>query len=75
MGQEAKPWYASKTLWFNLASAALAAVILVEDYLRASFLPVSDGLRPWLIMVLAIANIFLRYATSQPIAGSPAARR
>jgi hypothetical protein len=59
-----KPWYKSKVLWFNAASAALVAV-------EASIHVMQDVLGPsfYLVMVAVIAagNVVLRTMTSQGI--------
>lgn len=57
-----KPWYTSKVVWFNAASAALVAV-------EASLHVMQDILGPsvYLVMVAIVAagNVILRTMTSQ----------
>ena len=53
-----KPWYQSKTLWFNL----LSLVVMVGS---GQFgIPISSGLA---VPLLAAANIGLRLISSQPL--------
>jgi hypothetical protein len=67
-----KPWWQSKTLWFNILSivgVALAAVLQSAGdlHIPASWIAV-------LTVVVAVVNMVLRLVTSQPISGTPAAR-
>lgn len=53
----------SRTMWFNLASFALAALSLTEvtTIIPPRFLPL-------LGMVVALINLYLRTATTRPVA-------
>lgn len=59
----AKPWYASKTILFN-ALAAITTAILSQS---AELTPV---LGPSAIAFVSVGNIILRTLTNQPIAAS-----
>jgi len=61
------PWE-SKTIWVNGLSLVVAILVWVADANNASLLPFS--LEPELVVtLLAIANIVLRFVTTQPITG------
>ena len=66
-----KPWWASRTMWVNLASALLAIGLLATEGLRGGVLPVSPAVLPWALFGLAAVNILLRTVTSQPIGRPP----
>jgi len=57
-----KPWYKSKTVWFNAASSALIAI-------EASIHVMQDVFGPYayltLVAVVAAGNIILRTITSE----------
>ena len=57
-----KPWYASKTLWFNL----LAAAVFVAGYFGYSDFAPDQNL---LALVAAVVNLVLRFVTRQAITG------
>jgi len=59
----AKPWWKSKTIWFNVLSLALAAVPGL-------------GLNPLTITaIMGVGNLALRYLTTQPISILPTAAK
>lgn len=61
--ESSKPFYQSKTLWFNMLT--LVSVLLAAPELQALF--GADALR-YVIAFQAAVNVVLRYAfTSQPI--------
>lgn len=64
-----KPWYQSKTIWFNVVAAALAAAGAATDVLQ----PVlgENGIYVMIAGVLPVANMILRAATSQPLGKPP----
>jgi len=72
-----KPWYQSKTVWAQLITLAVAiASLFVEPLVLTQLgLPpvLADHYRAWLLMVIAVLNVLLRFVTSQPLAGTPAA--
>ena len=55
-----KPWYKSRTLWFNALALALAAAELQLNVLRG-VLP--GGVYAWLAFVLPVGNAALRLIT------------
>ncbi len=62
-----KKWWESKTFWLN----ALALIIVIVQALQQE---------PWFnpeyqVLILAILNAILRFVTSKPIAGTPAAKK
>ena len=60
-----KPWYTSKTIWLNVAVAALAAVEAATGAMQ----PVlgDNGVYAIIAGGLPVANMILRAMTSQPI--------
>lgn len=60
----AKPWWASRTLWFNFACAALGAAEASLGLLQPA-LPVNAY--GALAFLLAVGNAALRVVTSQPV--------
>lgn len=64
-----KPWYASKTIWVNVAVAALAAVEAATGALQ----PVlgDNGVYVMIAGALPVANMILRGMTSQPLGKPP----
>lgn len=56
-----KPWYQSRTLWFNAIALALAAAELQLNVLRG-VLP--GGVYAWLAFVLPVGNAALRLITT-----------
>lgn len=55
-----KPWYASKTVIFNL----LAIIVLVANQLGFSEFKLGAQ---WEVAILAIVNLVLRFVTKGPI--------
>lgn len=72
---------ASKTVWFNVAAAALPALLDVAEKLgvllnaRAETLKLSPGALAWYAVAVAAGNLVLRAYTDAPLAGTPAAAR
>jgi len=61
-----KPWYESKTLWFNaLAIVALVIPNLIEA-LGKTF-PGVELINVWGAFALAVVNIVLRFVTNEPL--------
>lgn len=60
----AKPWWKSKTLWFNAAVAGLAALEananLIQPY-------VPGNVYGWGMMLLTCGNAMLRFGTNQGV--------
>lgn len=61
---EVKPWYRSRTLWFNAIALALAAAEMQLNVLQG-FLP--GGVYAWLAFVLPVGNAALRFITSTAV--------
>lgn len=62
-----KPWYLSKTIWFNLLTFTplmLDAVVTHVGLLRP-FIP--DGVYPVALAVLTIGNVWLRLITTEAL--------
>lgn len=57
---DVKPWYRSRTLWFNAICLALAAAEMQLNVLRG-VLP--GGVYAWLAFVLPVGNAALRLIT------------
>ena len=61
---DTKPWWKSRTIWFNVASAALVAV-------EASLSVLQDALGPYayvvVVGVVAGGNVILRTLTVQGV--------
>lgn len=62
-----KPFYTSKTLWFNLLAVA---VFVAGSFGYADFLPDPD----LLALAAAVLNLGLRFATRQPVSLRPPGR-
>jgi hypothetical protein len=59
-----KPWYRSRTLWFNALCLALAAAEAQVNVLQG-VLP--GGVYAWLAFVLPVGNAVLRMITSTAV--------
>lgn len=66
-----KPWYKSKTFWFNIVSIAIAIATLIADPTLAASPQIVSGA----VGVVTIGNLVLRLLTDTAIEGTPAARR
>lgn len=63
-GATIKPWWKSKTLWFNAIALALAAA---EAHLQLLKGLLPGGLFAWLAFVLPVGNAALRFITASAI--------
>lgn len=63
-----KPWYRSRTLWFNAIVLALAAA---EQQLGVLQGVLPGGLYAWLAFVLPIGNAVLRFITTTAVTFKP----
>lgn len=63
-----KPWYRSRTLWFNAAGAALLAADAAADVLQPLM---GAEARLYVAALLVAGNAFLRAVTTQPLAKGP----
>ena len=61
---ELKPWWQSKTLWFNAIVAGLASLEASANLVQA-FVP--GNVYGWGLMVLTIGNAILRIVTTQGV--------
>jgi hypothetical protein len=61
---DTKPWYLSKTLWFNAICLALAAA---ETQLKVLQGVLPGGVYAWLAFVLPVGNAALRFVTSTAV--------
>jgi len=57
-----KPWWKSKTLWFNALVAGMAA-IETAAHLVQPFVP--GNIYGWLLLVVTVGNAMLRVLTTQ----------
>lgn len=57
-----KPWWQSKTLWFNAIAAALAALEASSDLIQPY---VPGDVYAWGMLLLVAGNAVLRIVTSQ----------
>jgi len=63
-----KPWWRSRTIWFNIATLAVAgAGVLLDPSLALDRNVVTIA-----TIVVTVGNAALRLTTNQPIAGTPA---
>ena len=60
MNDTTKPFWQSRTLWFNLISVTL---IFVETQLQVLKALVPPAAYPWLVLVLPLGNAWLRAVT------------
>ncbi len=68
----AKPWWTSKTYWFNALMAALAVaneILVALDGLSQAGVdhPLIDSIRTGLMLAVVIGNIVLRTITTTPV--------
>ena len=65
----AKPWWQSRTIWFNAIVIALAAAEanakMIQPY-------VPGNVYGWCVMLLTIGNTLLRFLTTQALGGRSA---
>ena len=61
-----KPWYESKTIWFNAVVMALSAIIYMLE--GASGGAIDLGIPPEMVaLALGIANLILRFVTVEAV--------
>jgi hypothetical protein len=69
-----KEWWQSTTVWFNLATVLVILLGAIAE--NAGVLNLSPQVVTILGIIVAAINAFLRvFKTSQPITGTPAAKR
>lgn len=64
MSRRSKPWFESKTIWINLASFVVGALLLVVN---TEGLGISEADIKIILVAIALLNLFLRTMTTQPI--------
>jgi hypothetical protein len=57
-----KPFWESKVFWVNLVMAVIAILELATDAL-----PLPEGSGVWLVFIIGVLNIVLRFVTVQPV--------
>jgi hypothetical protein len=68
-----KEWYASWTLWVNIGSLVLVVLGMMLD--ARDILHLTEQQAFWITALVTVINGALRFKTSRPIAGTPAAKR
>ena len=61
-----KPFWQSKTMWINGLTVLAMILAFVVDTQMAGGLPFELD-SAWLVLILGIVNILLRFVTNQPI--------
>lgn len=64
-----KPWWQSKTVWWNVGTTALAIISFMVVQQQTSGLPFNLDPK-YLVLVGGVINILLRLVTSKPIEGT-----
>ena len=64
MNADTKPWWQSRTLWFNALCAVLAALEAGTGTLAQIFSP---AIYPRVALAIAVCNAVLRIATTQGV--------
>lgn len=67
---ESKPWYKSKTLWFNLAFLVLTLILVVARFFGYGDFEPGVEWQEIVAVVGSVINLILRYATKKPISRS-----
>ncbi len=62
-----KPWYLSRTLWFNLL-ALIVAVATAFGFADFEPSPLIDHIA---VLIVALVNLWLRTKTSEPVRRGP----
>lgn len=62
-----KPWWKSKTIWFNVLMALAAILTEIEQLLAMGLFDTPEWASELIILFSAIINIFLRTITDQGI--------
>jgi len=61
---DTKPWYKSKTMWFNIATVVAAGTAFVSSN-PAAFLPfLPEQSAPVILAVVGVINVMLRAVTT-----------
>lgn len=67
----AKPWWQSRTLWWNIVSLT----VVIGGTLADPTLVADPRVVAGATIVVTVGNAILRFLTSQPIAGTDAAKQ
>lgn len=67
--KQAKPWYKSKTVWFNVATVVAAVLTGIESMLNVLAPVVSPVVMPWILFGVGLANLVLRTITTEGLTG------
>lgn len=62
-----KPWYKSKTIWFNVATAIVATGNEMMPVLGVLDSATAETVRPFLVIGLAVGNTMLRVVTETKV--------
>jgi len=58
-----KPWYRSKTMWFNIATVGGTVMAAAVGLLPTVEPAIAPSVYPWVVVVVGLANAGLRTAT------------
>lgn len=64
---EAKVWYKSKTMWFNLGTILVAVTAELTPLLGFLSEETATVVTPLVLIAAAVGNIILRSVTTQPV--------
>lgn len=63
-----KPWYTSKTVWFNIFVLLLTLVLYVLEGITKGDVKLPGGIDPeWLLFLQGIGNLILRFMTMKAL--------
>lgn len=64
-----KPWWESKTVWFNGLTMLVVFLALIMQMSDAGTLPFPVDPK-WIVFLQAIINLILRFVTNAPVTAS-----
>lgn len=62
-----KPWWKSKTIWFNILMALSAILTEMENWLAVSVFDTPEWASELIVLFAAVVNIMLRTITHEAI--------
>lgn len=62
---DAKPWYASRSMWFNIALSLAAIWPILAGFDWRTLLP--PEYVPWMMLIVGVVGGYLRFITGKPI--------
>jgi predicted benzoate:H+ symporter BenE len=62
-----KKWYHSKTMWFNIVSAALVFTDGLSQLLSGLIDVIPSDIYPWVVFGITLVNLFLRTITTSGV--------